>query len=141
MYFSAAFSFVFGDLLMGAGQNIFLWIIAALSASIPIPFVSAGQNVIMYNAIPTEMQGRVFAVRNAVQYFTIPIGILLGGVLADFVFEPFMGMQGSASAVLQKIVGKGPGSGMALMFVCTGILGFTASMVWYKNKHIQELKQ
>lgn len=81
----------------------------------------------MYNKIPTEMQGRVFAVRNAVQYCTIPIGIVLGGVLADYVFEPFMLSDNKLALLLQKIVG----SGMAVMFLCTGVLGFLTSVLFY----------
>ncbi|MCI1994647.1 MAG: hypothetical protein LKJ66_02035 [Clostridium luticellarii] len=140
IYFSAAFSFLFGDLLMGAGQTIFVWCIAAIMASVPIPFVNAGQNVIMYNTVPKEMQGRVFAVRNAVQFCTIPIGIILGGFLADYVFEPFMKSDNVVALNLQKIVGFGAGSGMAVMFLCTGILGAVTSILWYKNKHIRKLQ-
>ena len=90
IYFSAAISFLFGDILMAIGRNGFMWSIAGIAASLPIPFIMAGQNVIMYNRIPQEMQGRVFAVRNTIQFCTIPIGILLGGFFADYIFEPFM---------------------------------------------------
>lgn len=140
IYFSAAFSFAFGDLLMGLGQNSYAWCIAAIAASVPIPFINAGQNVIMYNRIPTEMQGRVFAVRNAVQYCTIPIGVLLGGALADYIFEPFMLSDNKLALLLQEIVGTGPGSGMAVMFLCTGVLGFLTSLIWYVNKNIRLLQ-
>lgn len=140
IYFSAAFSFLFGDLLMGIGQNKTFWIIAALAASVPIPFITAGQNVILYNSVPKEMQGRVFSVRNAIQFFTIPIGTLLGGSLADYIFEPFMRSSTKLSYILQEIVGTGNGSGMAVMFVCTGILGFITCIIWYRNKQIQKLR-
>lgn len=131
IYYSAALSFLCGDLLMGIGQNVFIWCIAGIAASLPIPFINAGQNVIMYNTVPNEMQGRIFAVRNAIQYSTIPIGILLGGYLADYVFEPFMNGSGMLAGMLSNAVGSGAGSGMALMFICTGILGFTFSVVSY----------
>jgi DHA3 family macrolide efflux protein-like MFS transporter len=140
IYFSAALSFIMGDLLMGVGQNVWIWCIAGLAASVPIPFVNAGQNVIIYNHISTEMQGRIFAVRNAVQYVTIPIGILLGGFLADYVFEPFMQSGKPLALLLQKIVGTGAGSGMAVMFLCTGILGCATSILWYRNSRIRKLK-
>jgi MFS transporter, DHA3 family, macrolide efflux protein len=140
IYFSAAFSFAFGDLLMGLGQNSYIWSIAAIAASVPIPFISAGMNVIMYNTIPKEVQGRVFAVRNAVQYCTIPIGILLGGALADYVFEPFMLSKNKLALLLQKVVGTGTGSGMAVMFLFTGVLGALTSILWYRNKNIRMLK-
>jgi DHA3 family macrolide efflux protein-like MFS transporter len=137
MYLAAGFSFLFGDLLMGIGQNVLVWLLAALAASIPIPFISAGQNVLMYNTVPQEMQGRVFAVRNSMQCFTIPIGTLLGGALADYVFEPFMQSTSALSHILQQLVGAGKGGGMAVMFLCTGILGFISSICFYRSKQIR----
>ncbi|MCM1100473.1 MAG: MFS transporter [Clostridium sp.] len=131
IYFSAALSFLFGDLLMGIGRNTLLWCIAGMAASLPIPFVNAGQNVILYNTVPEDMQGRIFGVRNACQYCTIPIAILLGGYLADYVFEPFMSGSGGLAGILHGIVGYGAGSGMATMFLCTGILGFAFSVFAY----------
>lgn len=35
-------------------------------------------------------RGRVYAVRNTFQFFTIPLGYLAGGLLVDRVFEPLM---------------------------------------------------
>ncbi len=141
IYFSAAFSFLFGDLSMGLGQSATAWCMAAIAASVPIPFIGAGQNVIMYNSVPREVQGRVFAVKNAVQYCTIPAGLLLGGFLADYVFEPFMASDNVLALLLRKLVGFGPGSGMAVMFLCTGILGFITSLIWYDNKYIRSLQE
>ncbi len=99
----------------------------------------ANQNSILYKKIPVTMQGRVFAVRNAVQYSTIPIGIVLGGALADYVFEPFMKTNNEVVLILAKIVGSGAGSGMAVMFLCTGICGFTISMMACFNRYIRKL--
>lgn len=136
IYVSAALSFLFGDLLMGAGRNAILWSIAGLAASLPIPFINAGQNVILYKRVPDQLQGRVFAVRNAIQYSTIPIGILLGGFLADYVFEPFMQEKNGITGILHRIVGEGTGSGMAVMFLCTGILGSLFSLILSRQKEI-----
>ena len=86
------------------------------------------------------MQGRIFAIRNAVQYSTIPVGILLGGYLADYIFEPFMASNCILSTILQKVVGYGSGSGMAVMFLCTGFLGTIFSCLAYRNKYVQKLK-
>lgn len=131
IYISAALSFLFGDLLMAVGRNSFFWAFAAIAASLPIPFIMAGQNTILYKRIPISMQGRVFSVRNAIQYSTIPVGIILGGYLADYVLEPFMLSGNKIACFLSKIVGAGMGSGMAVMFLCTGVCGFVISMVSY----------
>lgn len=141
IYVSAAISFLCGDLLMGAGRNVVAWSIAGLAASLPIPFINAGQNMILYSQVPDEMQGRLFAVRNAIQYGTIPIGILLGGFLADYVFEPFMQKENAVTAILRMLVGEGAGSGMALMFLCTGILGSLFSLISYRQKDIKKLRE
>lgn len=139
IYISAALSFLFGDLIMAVGNNAFWWSVAATAASVPIPFIMANQNTISYQKVPENMQGRVFAVRNAIQYSTIPIGILLGGYLADYVFEPFMVSGVEFAQLLGKLVGNGSGSGMATMFLCTGICGFTVSVLSCFNKEIRKL--
>lgn len=132
IYVSAMLSFLLGDLLMGMGRGVVLWSFAGMMASLPIPFINAGQNVIFYRTVPTEMQGRIFAVRNAIQFCTVPVGILLGGFLADYVFEPFMEAEYGVVSALQLLVGKGAGSGMAVMFLCTGLLGSFFSYVCYR---------
>ena len=139
IYISAMISFLLGDVTMGLGRNVIFWAFAAIAASLPIPFINAGQNIIMYQTVPQELQGRVFAVRNTVQYATIPLGILLGGFLADYVFEPFMKTQNGVTAMLHILVGNGAGSGIAVMFLCTGILGCLFSFIFYRQKDIRNL--
>ncbi|HBI72802.1 MAG TPA: MFS transporter, partial [Lachnospiraceae bacterium] len=70
---------------MGIGRNLPAWCIAGLAASIPVPFIMAGQSIILYQTVSVHMQGRIFSIRNAIQFSTIPVGILLGGYLADYV--------------------------------------------------------
>ncbi len=140
IYVSAALSFLFGDLIMAVGKNVW-WSTAAAAASLPIPFIMANQNAILYRKIPAAMQGRVFAVRNAIQYSTIPVGIILGGYLADHVFEPFMGSGSEFAGLLERFVGSGAGSGMAVMFLCTGICGFAVSLMSCFNREIRKLEK
>lgn len=140
IYFSAGLSFLLGDIMMGAGRSLWAWSMAGIAASLPIPFIMAGQNEILYRMVPRNMQGRIFAIRNGVQFCAIPVGILLGGYLADYVFEPFMASNRWSAVLLGRIVGTGRGSGMAVMFLCTGLLGAAASFLGYKNRYIQSLK-
>lgn len=140
IYIPAMLSFLLGDLLMGLGRNGIAWSIAGIAASLPIPFIMAAQNVILYEKIPADMQGRVFAVRNAIQFGTIPVGILLGGFLAQYVFEPFMRSGNSMAVFLEHLVGKGEGSGMAVMFLCTGICGSMLSLIFGHKKEMDELR-
>lgn len=139
IYFSAALSFLLGDTFMAIGSDVYMWMIAGFFASFPLPFLDAGLNEIMYEKVPKAMQGRVFAARNSMQFFTIPIGLILGGALAEYVFEPLMNSGFILVKYLEKIVGEGPGSGMALMFLITGTLGLVSCFICYRNKYIQSL--
>lgn len=136
IYYSAAISFLLGDLFMAVGRSCPVWCFAALAASIPMPFIGAGQNVILYSTVPSEIQGRVFAVRNALQYCTIPMGILLSGYLADYVFEPFMknnsGAAWNASSISWKWAGKRHGC---------NVLMYKHSRFYSKHHRIQHYEK
>lgn len=72
----------------------------------------------------------MFAVRNAIQFGTIPFAILLDGFLADNVFEPFMRSDSAIADFLKVIVGHGNGN---------GITGFLISIFSYRKCEIREL--
>ena len=84
--------------------------------------MGANQNVIMRNSIPVELQGRVYACRNTMQFFTIPIGLALGGFMVDNLCEPFMEANG-ADGWLTLLFGTGKGSGASLMMFVLGVAG------------------
>ena len=140
IYGAAGLSFLLGDIVMGLGRNPLFWGIAGIAASLPIPFIMAAENVILYEKIPQTMQGRVFAVRNALQFGTIPVGILLGGFLAEYVFEPFMQSENTVTEFLALLVGSGKGSGMAVMFLCTGTIGSLFAFLISRKKEMDELR-
>lgn len=88
-----AISMLFGDVLLSIGQNVWVWGFAVLIGNIPLPFLNASESSLIRVKIPIELQGRLFSIKSALQFGTIPIGYLLGGILADKIFEPLM--QGS----------------------------------------------
>ena len=139
IYSSGMLSFLLGDVMMGAGRNAVAWSLAAIAASLPIAFINAGQMDLLYRYVPDEMQGRIFAVRNALQFSTIPVGILMGGFLADYVLEPLMKTDLALVKVLQQLTGTGAGSGMAVMFLGTGVTGALFSLLSFHNKNIRRL--
>jgi hypothetical protein len=52
--------------------------------------------------VPPDIQGRVFAVRRMIGQFTAPIGYLIAGPMADFVFEPLMAEGGPLASTLAR---------------------------------------
>ena len=99
-----------------------LWIISQVIGWILVPVMSTNLEVILRNVVPVDLQGRVYACRNTFQFFTIPIGLFLGGLMVDQVCEPFMAVH-SYSGVLTALFGSGKGSWAAMMMFILGVTG------------------
>ncbi|VAW42767.1 Uncharacterized MFS-type transporter [hydrothermal vent metagenome] len=127
----AAVSFLFGDLLFAIGQSLPIWLIASAASAIFIPIILSSNQTIWQAKVPLELQGRVFSVAAMVRQSLMPIGYLIGGVLADQWLEPAMMPSGSLALSLGWLVGTGSGSGMALMFLATAVLGCMMSLSGY----------
>ncbi|MEO1665698.1 MAG: MFS transporter [Chloroflexota bacterium] len=127
----AAVSFIFGDTQIGMGDSLWRWSLGALAAAVFIPAIVSANTTIWQRKTPPSIQGRVFAVKNMIQQAPRPIGFLISGPLADRVFEPAMAPGGALADVFGPWVGTGPGAGVALMFVCTGVIGCTMALSGY----------
>ncbi len=128
------------NFFLAFGQSVPLWCIGAVLGWITIPVMGANMDVLFRSRIPIEMQGRVYSARNTLQFFTIPIGYFLGGILVDKVFEPFMETQGTDS-FLTVLFGSGKGSGAALLFLILAFTGIFVCLFFRKNKHIWQLEE
>lgn len=122
IYLTMLFSLGTENYLLAFAREPWLWCMAQVIGWILVPVMSANLDVVLRSSIPVEMQGRVYACRNTFQFFTIPIGLFLGGTMVDNVCEPFMQRYG-ASPLLTAMFGTGKGSGAAMMMGILGVAG------------------
>ena len=134
------FSMSFENFILAFGRTPFIWCIGGFLGWIAIPLMSTNLEAIMRLHIPVKMQGRVYAVRNSLQFFTIPVGYFLGGFLVDKVFEPVMAFQKDGS-ILVRLFGSGKGSGAALLFFVIAFAGILVCLHFRRDKHIWELER
>ena len=127
------------NFLLALGRSPWVWYVGAVLGWLVIPLMNANLNVIMRSHIPTELQGRVYSVRNSLQFFTIPLGYLLGGALVDNVFEPLMAR--TDSRLLIGLFGTGKGSGAALLYMIIGFAGVAVCLVFRNIRHIRALEE
>lgn len=139
IFISCGISFFLCDLSMALSILPVVWIVANFIGNIPLAFLNANQSAIMRTEVPIEMQGRVFSSRDMLQYCSIPISYFLGGYLADYVFEPLMANNQLMRNIFGSFITLGQGSGIAVMFVFTGITGALISAAGYFNKKIRTL--
>ena len=135
-----ATGFVFaGNIFQSLTSRPWLWCAAAFGSYLMAAVMNVNMDILMREKVPTEMQGRVFSAKSTLQNFTIPPVLLLGGLLADTVFEPFMGTDSPAQRVLSGLFGTGKGAGIGLMFFIIGLAGMAVSFTRLRKPVYREL--
>lgn len=140
IYLTMLFSLGIENFILAFSRSPVLWCIGQVIGWVFVPLMAANQNVIMRNLIPVELQGRVYACRNTLQFFTIPIGLFLGGFFVDKICEPFMALKND-NTFWTTLFGSGKGSGAALMMGILGVSGIvlcvTSGQIMKKYKYTE----
>lgn len=129
VYVSMLISMGTENFMLAFCREPWLWCLGQVIGWILVPVMSANYDVIFRSTVPTELQGRVYACRNTLQFFTIPIGLFLGGFMVDEIFEPFMMRYGNSES-LTALFGSGKGSGAAVVMFVLGLAGTIHCLIW-----------
>lgn len=104
------------------------------------PVVNASSQAIWMRKTPNDMQGRIFSARRVIASIMSPIALALAGPLADRVFSPAMMPGGALEGSLGHIFGVGPGAGIRVLFVATGILSTATALIWLTHPRIRHVE-
>lgn len=137
---SLLFSMSTENLMLALGRQAGVWYVGAVLGWLFIPVMNANMDALLRLHIPVALQGRVYAARNTLQFFTIPVGYLLGGWLVDRVCEPLMAALGP-DAALRRLLGSGKGSGAALLFLGIAFAGVLVCLVFRGDRHLWALEK
>ena len=127
------------NLLLALGRGWPVWCFGAVLGWLPIPLMNANMDALLRLHVPLEMQGRVYAARNTLQFFTIPVGYPLGGALVDRVLEPLMADL-RADAPLALLLGAGKGSGAAALFLIIALAGVAVCLAFRRDRRLWALE-
>jgi hypothetical protein len=105
-----------------------------------MPLVNGSSQAIWQAKVSPDIQGKVFATRRLIAQISSPVAMILGGRLADAVFEPAMASGGAVARFFQPLVGSGPGAGMGLLFVVSGIFGAAAALSGYLIPAVRQIE-
>lgn len=125
------FSSLLGVILMGLGRSLPVWAVAGFFGAFSVPIINGSNQAIWQAKVAPDVQGRVFSIRRLIAWFVNPAAMLIAGPLADFVLEPAMQPGASLSGTFGWLVGTGPGAGMSLIFIITGILAAMVGLSGY----------
>lgn len=129
IYLTMLISLSTENFLLAFARQPVWWCIGQFIGWILVPIMNANMDVILRSSIPVDIQGRIYACRNTLQFFTIPMGLFVGGLMVDEVCEPFM-KQVTEGGFRQQLFGAGGGSGAALVMFGLGVLGAAFCLIF-----------
>jgi len=119
---SMALSAILGRICFGLGRNFVTWLPGAFFVFFFIPILNGCLAPVWLAKVPPDVQGRVMSARITLSRSMGPLGTLVAGPLAEYVFEPAMMPGGFLVPFFGQVFGIGPGAGMSFLIICTGIL-------------------
>jgi DHA3 family macrolide efflux protein-like MFS transporter len=131
IFLGEALTGLFVLVVFGMGRSLPVWIVGAVIGSIFPVFTNGASQAIWQAKVAPDIQGRVFSARRMIAWSMGPITPILAGALADYVTEPAMQSQTWLAKLFGPLVGTGPGSGMAVQFVVTGVLYMAVAVFVY----------
>jgi MFS family permease len=117
--------------LLGLVKTSPLWVITSFFEAVFYPFLGNSNATIWISKVDPRVQGRVFASRFLIAQITSPLGLVIAGPLADYVFEPAMQPSGILAGIFGSVFGTGEGSGMAVQYTLFAFLGSAIGLGGY----------
>ena len=130
-----------GQAMLGLGTGVVWWSVCGFLSMFFSPLLNGSNQAIWQAKVPPDLQGRVFSVRRLIAQVTGPVAMLLAGPLADKLFEPAMMPGGFLADSFSFLVGSGPGAGIRLIFVLTGLLSSLIGLAGYVFPAIREIEE
>ena len=105
-----------------------------------VPIASGCTQAILQTKVNPEVQGRVFAFTGMLVGAAMPVAYLVSGPIADRVFEPLLAVGGPLAGSLGKLMGVGPGRGIALAFVTAGLMLVAVAAAGYLHPRVRRVE-
>ncbi len=135
------FSGIAGTALMGVGRAVPVWAAASFLWALAIPIVNGSNQAIWQAKVAPDVQGRVFSIRRVIAWLVNPLATLLAGPLADVVMEPSMQSGGWVYETFHTLVGQGPGAGMSVIILVTGLLAASVGLGGYAFRTVRDAER
>lgn len=124
----------------GVRPSFALLIVAGFGFFLSLPLINACNAALWQSRVPIGLQGRCFAIQRILSESAMPIGYCIAGPLAEHVFEPLLMPGGALASSVGRVIGMGPGRGIALMFILIGLLMMAIAGVAYALRSIRCLE-
>ncbi|GAA2503500.1 non-ribosomal peptide synthetase/MFS transporter [Winogradskya humida] len=111
-----------GLMTVGLFTNPWLLVLGMFTMSATESLINGHWMSLIQAKVGFDLQGRVLSIFMTVMMLTMPLGYVIIGPSADRWFKPLLEPDGPLAGSLGPIVGVGPGRGLALVIVVSGIV-------------------
>lgn len=129
-----------GGVLLGLGRSQPVWVAASFLEAFFWTFFISANGAIWLAKVEPDVQGRVFATRYLLAQLASPIGLIMAGPLADYVFEPAMQPGTPLAWALGGVFGTGAGAGMALQYSLLALCGMLIGFLGYTVRLLRDVE-
>lgn len=135
------FTFIGGSVIIAAGfvTSITVFAIGAFLYFVTIPIILGCNLAIWQSKVPSEKQGRVFAIRRAFALGALPLSFISAGVLGDLV-EPLFHQGAFLAESIGLWIGTGQGRGYAFLFTMIGLSSMCLASIGYFYSHLRHIE-
>ena len=127
-------------LAAGLRPSIYIYAISAFIFFFSVAIINSSAQVIFQKKVAPHVQGRVFALQGTIVAATFPLGYVMAGPLADYIFEPLMQTDGILASSIGRIIGVGEGRGISLMFILLGLGLVILTTVAYQYPRLRRVE-
>ncbi|GAX34065.1 MFS transporter [Nodularia sp. NIES-3585] len=118
-------------LVAGLQGSVVVFILGVFLFFLIRPIIDSSTQAIFQAKVEPSVQGRVFAMKGAIEAAGLPLGYITIGPLAEKVFEPLMAIDGLLADSIGQLIGVGAGRGMGLLLMIIGIFTILATAIAY----------
>jgi len=126
--------------LAGSRPSVGLFAVSGFCFFLGFAIMDCGPRVIFQKKVALEVQGRVFAFKDAIASVATPVAAVSAGLLADHIFEPLMSPGGALAGSIGLLIGVGPGRGMGLLYMIMGLAIVLTTAIAYQYPRLRQVE-
>ncbi len=127
--------------MFGLRENIVLICVSGFLFFAMLPFANTSLDFLTRTNIENDLQGRAWGLIGVISQLGYVAAYALTGVLADYVFNPFLLEGGILAGSVGKIIGTGSGRGTGFLIIIAGVLLCVTSVILYHVKSVRKLEK
>lgn len=126
---------------VGTTTHCLLIIFFGFMLCLVLPSINAIMDVLVRTNVENQAQGRIWSIVSLVSQLGMAIAFGIAGFLADHVFNPFLESEGLLASTVGAVIGTGPGRGIGLIFILSGVCMIAVAIFISRLKKLKELEK